>query len=75
MENSKFYLVKVRETFIADNGKNQKVVRQYLMQDVCTAGAETGARLLYNDSTIDWEIISVAETKIDEVHLTTKAND
>tara|TARA_R110000803_G_scaffold47825_4_gene99591 strand:- start:13584 stop:13793 length:210 start_codon:yes stop_codon:yes gene_type:complete len=68
MEESKYYLVKVREVFMdIESGKVKKVTRQKLVDAMSITEAEHKTVKLYDGCVFDWKISSVAESPIDEV--------
>jgi predicted RNA-binding protein Jag len=62
-----YYIAKVKCRTENDNGKIQKVTEQYLVKAVSVTDVEAYVTEKYAGSTIDWELTSVAETKILEV--------
>ncbi len=62
------YQVKVKERIEQDNGSFKKVTATYLVQDaVSVTDVEAIVTEKYKGSTFDWEIVSVSESKIEEV--------
>lgn len=62
-----YYTAKVKCRVENDKGKIQKVTEQYLVKAVSVTDVEAYVTEKYEGSTIDWELTSVAETKILEV--------
>lgn len=62
-----YYIAKVKCRVENDKGKIQKVTEQYLVKAVSVTDVEAYVTEKYGGSTIDWELTSVAETKILEV--------
>jgi len=64
----KFYSVKVKELY-SDGGKEKWKVFQDIYEAISTSDAEQQTVAQYKGLTIPWEIVSIAETKIREIHL------
>ena len=62
-----YYTAKVKCKIAKDNGKFQKVTELYLVDAVSVTDVEVQITQKYKDSTFDWELSNVAETKILEV--------
>lgn len=62
-----YYTAKVKCKIENDNGKIQKVTELYLVDAVSVTDVEVQITNKYKDSTFDWELTNVAETKIIEV--------
>lgn len=62
-----YYTAKVKCKITNDNGKVQKVTELYLVDAVSVTDVEVQITQKYKDSTFDWELTNVAETKIIEV--------
>ena len=68
MEESKYYLVKVKEKFVdVDTGKVKTTTRQKLVDAMSITEAEVKTVKLYEGCTFEWKITSVAESPIDEI--------
>ena len=70
MDNSitKYYLVKVEfETINESNGKQKKIKTQYLIDAMTCTEAEARARVYLKDSVMDYEIVNVSKSPIEDV--------
>lgn len=65
---AKYYLVKVEfETINEENGKVKKVKTQYLVDAMSCTEAEARARGYLKDSIMDYEIVNVSKSPIEDV--------
>jgi len=70
MDNSiaKYYLVKVEfETINEDNGKVKKIKTQYLVDAMTCTEAEARTRIYLKDSVMDYEIVNVSKSPIEDI--------
>lgn len=67
MEDKKYYLAKVKESFVNDQGKQVKTTRYKLVSAYGITDVEAKISELYRGVTFDWHISGVEESKIDEV--------
>jgi|TARA_R110001583_G_scaffold67519_1_gene193067 hypothetical protein len=68
MEESKYYLVKVKEKFVdVETNKVKTTTRQKLVDAMSITEAEVKTVKLYEGCTFEWKITSVAESPIDEI--------
>lgn len=59
-----FYIAKVKVKTETDEGKIRKTTETYLVEDVAISGVEAQITKEFEGSVNDWELVSVAETKI-----------
>jgi len=65
---TKYYLVKVEfETINESNGKPKKIKTQYLVDAMSCTEAEARARVYLKDSVMDYEIVNVNKSPIEDV--------
>jgi len=65
---NKYYLVKVEfETINETNGKPKKIKTQYLVDAMSCTEAEARARTYLSDSVMDYEIVNVSKSPIEDV--------
>jgi hypothetical protein len=65
---NKYYLVKVEfETINENNGKPKKIKTQYLVDAMSCTEAEARARGYLKDSVMDYEIVNVNKSPIEDV--------
>lgn len=62
-----YYIAKIRETHETDKGNPKKKTVQLLVEDSVISGVEAQVNREYKGATFDWELISVAETKIEKI--------
>lgn len=62
-----YYIAKIRETRETDKGNPKKKTVQLLVEDSVISGVETQVNEEYKGATFDWELVSVAETKIEKI--------
>lgn len=64
----KYYLVKVEfETINEDNGKQKKIKTQYLIDAMTCTEAEARARVYLKESVMDYEIVNISKSPIEDV--------
>lgn len=62
-----YFQVKVTERFENEKGKETKVNRLYLVQDVVIDGAKPKVDKLYEGTTLDYEVVGITPSKVYEV--------
>tara|TARA_R110000787_G_scaffold87017_1_gene185504 strand:- start:381 stop:593 length:213 start_codon:yes stop_codon:yes gene_type:complete len=68
MEETKYYLVKVKEKFVdVETSKVKTTTRQKLVDAMSITEAEVKTVKLYEGCVFEWKITSVAESPIDEI--------
>lgn len=67
MESKKFYQVKVRVTTQDENGKQKKFAEYYLVEAVSVSDAEKITHDEFSNTSVEFEVKSVNETKIVDV--------
>ena len=67
MGSKKFYQVKVHVVFEDDNGKQKKNAEYYLVEAVSVTDAEVITNEEFKNSSVEFEVKSVNETKYVEV--------
>lgn len=65
---AKYYLVRVEfETINESNGKPKKIKTQYLVDAMTCTEAEARARVYLKDSVMDYEIVNVSKSPIEDI--------
>lgn len=59
-----FYIAKVKVKTETDEGKIKKSTEVYLVEDDVISGVEAQITKEFQGAVTDWELVSVAETKI-----------
>ena len=59
-----FYIAKVKVKTETDEGKIKKTTEVYLVEDEVISGVEAQITKEFQGAVTDWELVSVAETKI-----------
>ena len=59
-----FYIAKVKVKTETDEGKIKKSTEVYLVEDEVISGVEAQITKEFQGAVTDWELVSVAETKI-----------
>lgn len=59
-----FYIAKVKVKTETDEGKIKKTTEVYLVEDDVISGVEAQITKEFQGAVTDWELVSVAETKI-----------
>jgi hypothetical protein len=64
----KYFLTKVEfETINESNGKQKKIKTQYLVDAMTCTEAEARVRTYLKDSVMDYEVVSTAQSPIEDV--------
>lgn len=64
----KYFLTKVEfETINESNGKPKKIKTQYLVDAMTCTEAEARVRIYLKDSVMDYEVVSTAQSPIEDV--------
>ena len=62
-----YYVAKVKVVISDDNGKQKKIVEQYLVNAVSVTDAESKIHEEFKNDSLEFEVTSVVETKIIKV--------